>query len=50
MIDGKWKVEFYGDGEYWSTENLTYEDASRKVNDCPVEYVAYMVPMEVEDD
>jgi hypothetical protein len=44
-MECKWKVNFFGEGEYWSHENLTYEQAERKINDCPSEYMAYMEPM-----
>lgn len=45
-MNKKWKVEFYGEGAYWTYENLTYENASNKVDNCPAEYVAFLTPME----
>nr|DAI52650.1 MAG TPA: hypothetical protein [Caudoviricetes sp.] len=40
-----WKVEFYGEGTSWEYKNLTREQAEKKVNDCPDEYMAFMTPM-----
>lgn len=45
-INKKWKVEFYGEGTSWTYENLTYENASSKVDNCPSEYMALLTPME----
>ena len=46
MINKKWKVEFYGEGTSWTYENLTYENVSSKVDNCPTEYMAILIPME----
>ena len=46
MINKKWKVEFYGEGTSWTYENLAYENASSKVDNCPAEYMAILIPME----
>ena len=42
-----WKVEFYGEGTSWEYKNLTREQAEKKVNDCPDEYMAFMTPMDL---
>lgn len=42
----KWKVNFFGEGTSWSAENLTYEQASSRIDNCPTEYFAFMEPME----
>lgn len=39
-----WKVEFFGEGTSWEYNNLTYEQANEKVNNCPPEYMAFMEP------
>lgn len=44
--DKKWKVTFFGEGTSWNAENLTYEQASSRVDNCPAEYMAFMEPME----
>ena len=46
MINKKWKVEFHEEGTSWTYENLTYENASSKVDNCPSEYMALLTPME----
>ena len=46
MINKKWKVEFYREGTSCNYENLTYENASSKVDNCPAEYMAISIPME----
>lgn len=38
--NNKWKVEFFGEGTSWRDENLTYEQASSRVDNCPTEYMA----------
>ena len=43
-----WKVEFYGEGTSWVIENLTYEQASEKIDSCPKEYMGFVVPMEYD--
>lgn len=48
-LDKNWKVEFFGEGTSWVAENLTMEQAEERVDNCPSEYMAYMVPM-TEDD
>lgn len=42
-----WKVEFYGEGTSWEYKNLTREQAEKKVNDCPDEYMAFMTLMDL---
>jgi len=50
-LDKSWKVEFFGEGTSWVAENLTLERAEERVDNCPSEYMAYMVPMmEVGND
>ena len=35
-----------GEGTSWNYENLTYENASSKVDNCSAEYTAILIPME----
>ena len=50
-LDKSWKVEFFGEGTSWVSENLTLERAEELVDTCPTGYMAYMVPMmEVGND
>lgn len=44
-VDPKWKVEFYGEGTSWEYNNLTLEQAQAKVDNCPSEYMAFMMPV-----
>lgn len=44
--DKTWKIDFYGEGEHWSSENLTLEQAKRRADNCPPEYWCSIVPME----
>ncbi|WP_349535185.1 hypothetical protein [Leuconostoc citreum] len=44
--DKTWKIDFYGEGEHWSSENLTLEQAKRRADNCPAEYWCSIVPME----
>ena len=48
-LDKSWKVEFFGEGTSWVAKNLTLEQAESRVDNCPVGYMAYMMPM-MEDD
>lgn len=41
------RVEFFGEGTSWEYNNLTYEQASEKVNNCPSEYIAFMEPVDI---
>ena len=47
MTHTVWKVEFFGEGTSWEYNNLTYEQASEKVNNCPPEYMAFMDPVDI---
>ena len=48
MNQANWKIEYYGDGEYWSQENLTWERAIDELENTPHEFYAYIVPMELD--
>lgn len=46
-----WKVEMYGEGTYWTHKNVTYERACEIVENCPNEYMSFVVPVdEVKKD
>lgn len=44
-----YKVICYGEGAEWAHENLSWERANEILKGMPNEYMAYIVPMEVED-
>lgn len=50
MNDNSWRVEMYGEGTSWTHDNLTIERARKILEECPDEYMAYVVPMPTEDD
>lgn len=43
--ENQWKVVLFGEGQSWEHKNLTYKQAQKIINDCPNEYVGYIVPM-----
>lgn len=49
MADNNWRVEFYGEGTSWTHDNLTIERARKIIEECPDEYMAFMVSMPTED-
>ncbi len=49
MNNNSWRVEFYGEGTSWTHDNLTFERAEKIIEECPDEYMAFIVPMPTED-
>lgn len=43
--ENQWKVVLFEEGQSWEHKNLTYKQAQKIINDCPNEYVGYIVPM-----
>ncbi|MCF6419799.1 hypothetical protein [Furfurilactobacillus milii] len=46
--ENKWRAQFYGEGETWNQDFLTYEEAIEIQKNKPVGYEVLIVPM-IED-